>query len=74
MMADDAAFDALRMIVLRAAYAIAEGSTVIKLDGDLVAAGLPPSHGDGSKAKRAEGSVTAIPDDRLRGGRHGRNR
>ncbi len=62
------------MIVLRAAYAIAEGSTVIKLDGDLVAAGLPPSHGDGSKAKRAEGSVTAIPDDRLRGGRHGRNR
>jgi very-short-patch-repair endonuclease len=65
-MADDGAVDALREIVLRGAHAIAQGSTVAKLDSNLVAAGLPPSQGDDSKAKRAERSVAAVPDDRLR--------
>ncbi|MFK3983126.1 hypothetical protein ACI2K4_22455 [Micromonospora sp. NPDC050397] len=64
-MADQAAVDALRDTVLRGAYAIAEASTIAKLDRDLVAAGLPPSQGDGSKATRAERSAAAVPDDRL---------
>lgn len=67
MMVDDAAGVAtLREIVYRAARTVAGGSTHAKLDEDLVAAGLPPSVGGGTKAERGGSSAAAVPDERLR--------
>ena len=65
-MADNAGVAALRAIVIRSARAIAVGSTHDKLDEDLVAVGLPPSTGGGSKAERGESSAAAVSDERLR--------
>ncbi|GGJ90574.1 hypothetical protein GCM10010123_20550 [Pilimelia anulata] len=65
-MVDDAGVATLREIVLRAACAIAGGSTHAKLDEDLVAAGLPQSAGGETKAKRGASSAAAVPDERLR--------
>ena len=65
-MVDDAGVATLREIVFRAACAIAGGSTHAKLDEDLVEAGLPPSAGGETKAKRGESSAAAVPDERLR--------
>ncbi|WP_328421752.1 hypothetical protein OG470_06520 [Micromonospora sp. NBC_00389] len=65
-MVDDAGVATLRAVVIRAARAIAVASTHDKLDEDLVAVGLPPSAGGGSKAQRGESSAAVVPDERLR--------
>jgi very-short-patch-repair endonuclease len=65
-MADAVAAETLRGIVLKTTLAIAELSTGVRLDDDLVRAGLPPSTVGGSKPQRAASSAASIPADQLR--------